>query len=273
MAIPSPVMTLPPSPSGAVLELRDVGLVRNGRHLLRDVTWTVGPKDRWVVLGPNGSGKSTLLRIASLWLHPTSGTVRVLGEELGRTDVRPLRTRIGVASAALANQLRPALRATDLVMTALNGALEPWWHTYDEDDREQARQALERVGAADLAERTFGTLSSGERQRVQMARTLVTEPDLLLLDEPSAGLDLGAREDLVRRLAGLAADPSVAPTVLVTHHVEEIPVGFTHALLLRDGAMVAAGPIVDTLTQETLSATFGLDVHLESSAGRWRAWA
>lgn len=247
--------------------------MRNGRHLLRDVTWMVRPADRWVVLGPNGSGKSTLLRIASLWMHPSSGTVRVLGEELGRTDVRPLRTRIGVASAALADQLRPALTSTELVMTAINGALEPWWHTYDDDDRERARRALDRLGAASLAGRTFGTLSSGERQRVQMARTLVAEPELLLLDEPSAGLDLGAREDVVRRLAALAADPSVAPTVLVTHHVEEIPVGFTHAMLLRDGAVVAAGPIADTLTENALSATFGVEVHLESSGGRWRAWA
>ncbi|MEO6987614.1 MAG: ATP-binding cassette domain-containing protein [Aquihabitans sp.] len=256
-----------------VLDLQDVSLTRDGRRLLRDVTWRVGPTDRWVVLGPNGSGKSTLLRIASLWLHPTSGTVRVLGQELGRTDVRTLRTRIGVASAAMADQLRPALPALDLVMTAINGALEPWWHAYDDNDRERARLALERVGAAEFAERTFGTLSSGERQRVQMARTLVSEPELLLLDEPSAGLDLGAREDLVRRLADLAADPSVAPTVLVTHHVEEIPVGFTHALLLRAGAVVAAGPIGATLTETTLSTTFGLDVHLESSGGRWRAWA
>lgn len=158
-------MSTSAAPADPVLDLRDVSLTRDGRRLLNDVTWRVGPTDRWVVLGPNGSGKSTLLRIASLWLHPTSGTVRVLGEELGRTDVRTLRTRIGVVSAALADQLRQALTAHDLVMTAINGALEPWWHTYYDSDRERARLALDRVGAADLAGRTFGTLSSGERWR------------------------------------------------------------------------------------------------------------
>ncbi len=264
--VPAP----PPTP---VLALEGVSLRRAGRLLLDDVTWQVGPRDRWVVLGPNGSGKTTLLRIASLWLHPSGGSVHVLGEELGRTDVRPLRARIGVSSAALADQLRPDLPARDVVVTSRRGALEPWWHTYDDDDRAAAADALERVGAAHLADRAFGTLSSGERQRVQLARTLAADPDLLLLDEPSAGLDLGAREDLVARLGDLAADPTVAPTVLVTHHVEEVPVGFTHVLLLRAGRVVAAGGLTDTLTEANLSAAFGIDVRLAGEAGRFRAWA
>jgi iron complex transport system ATP-binding protein len=270
-AVPAP--TPPDETEPPAVDLRDVGIRRDGRWLLRDVTWRIGPSDRWVVLGPNGSGKSTLLDITSLWLHPTVGTVRVLGEELGRCDVRPLRARIGVVSAALADRLRPTLTVADLVVTGLRGDLETWWHAYTDDDRARAAVALDRAGASHLAERTFGTLSSGERQRVQLARTLVTEPALLLLDEPAAGLDLGAREDLVARLTDLAADPTMAPLVLVTHHVEEIPAGFTHALLLRDGGVVAAGPIDEVLREDTLGTTFGLPVRLATEDGRWRAWA
>jgi iron complex transport system ATP-binding protein len=255
------------------VDLVGVGLRRDGRWLLRNVTWSVGPDERWVVLGPNGSGKTTLLRIASLWLHPTVGAVHVLGEQLGRTDVRPLRARIGVSSAALADQLRPDLRVADVVMTSRRGALEPWWHSYDDEDRRRAEDALARVGADHLRERTFGTLSSGERQRVQLARTVASDPDLLLLDEPSAGLDLGAREDLVARIGALARDPATAPTVLVTHHVEEIPPGFTHVLLLRDGAVVARGPLRETLSEAALGEAFGLRVRVAQEDGRWRAWS
>mgnify|MGYP001311062909 CR=1 FL=1 len=256
-----------------VLALAGVGLRRDGRRILDGVDWRVAPGERWVVLGPNGSGKSTLLRIASLWLHPSEGSVRVLGEQLGRCDVRRVRARIGVSSAAMADQLRPALQVDDLVMAGLRGDLETWWHDYTDADRAVAVATLERVGVGHLATRTFGTLSSGERQRVQLARVLVARPELLFLDEPASGLDLGAREDLVGRLAGLAADPSVAPTVLVTHHVEEIPAGFTHALLLRDGRIVAAGPIGETITSELLGETFGLRVLVDHDGGRWRARA
>jgi iron complex transport system ATP-binding protein len=262
-----------PDPDAPVLSLRGASLVRDGRELLADVDWTVLPRERWVVLGPNGSGKTTLLRIASLWLHPSRGTVRVLGEELGRTDVRPLRARVGVASAALADRLRVDLTVDDVVVTGRRGALEPWWHTYDDADRAAAAGALRRLGADHLSGRLFGTLSSGERQRVQLARTLAGDPELLLLDEPSAGLDLGAREDLLARLGALAADPATAPTVLVTHHVEEIPTGFTHALLLRAGRVVAAGPIGPTLTAANLGEAFGIPVRLAADDGRWRAWA
>lgn len=257
----------------AMIDLDDVSFRRDGRAILDALHWRVHTGERWVVLGPNGSGKSTLLAIASLRLHPSSGRVRILGEELGRCDVRRVRPRIGLSSAALADQLRPGLEVEDLVMTGLRGDLETWWHDYTEQDRARARAALERIGAGHLGPRTFGTLSSGERKRVQMARVLVSQPELLLLDEPAAGLDLGAREDLVGRLADLAADPSVAPIVLVTHHVEEIPRGFTHALLLRGGRVTAAGPIGDTLTSDTLGETFGLDVALDEDGGRWRARA
>lgn len=255
------------------LILESVGLRIDGRDLLVDVDWTVGPAERWVVLGPNGAGKTSLLRIASLWRHPSSGSVTVLGEELGRTDVRVLRTRIGVASAALADRLRIDLNVDDVVMTARRGALEPWWHQYDDEDRRRTAEALTSVGADHLSGRLFGTLSSGEKQRVQLARTLAADPELLFLDEPAAGLDLGSREDLVDRLGDLALAPHTAPTVLVTHHVEEIPPGFTHALLLRGGRVVASGPLSDTLTESALGETFGLDVRLVHEDGRYRAWS
>jgi iron complex transport system ATP-binding protein len=199
--------------------------------------------------------------------------VDVLGQRLGRVDVREWRTRIGLSSAALADQLRAGLDAVDVVMTAKHAALEPWWHSYTDEDRKRARTFLDRLGVGALAERQFGTLSSGERQRVLLARTLMTDPGLVLLDEPNAGLDLGGREELVTALAALAGDPDSPPSILVTHHVDEIPPGFTHVLLLRDGRVHAAGPIDATLTAEHLSATFGLALRLERRDGRFSAFA
>ncbi len=262
-----------PSASGPALVLAGVGLMRAGRPILGGIDWEIRADQRWVVLGANGSGKTSLLRIASLWLHPSAGTVTVLGETLGRTDVRTLRTRIGLASQAFADLLRNDVRVIDAVVTAKHAALEPWWHSYSAEDHEKAAEALDRVGVRHLGERSFGSLSSGERQRVQLARTLFGKPGLLLLDEPTAGLDLAGREDLVRRLAVLAADPATPATALVTHHVEEIPAAFTHVLLLRSGCTLIAGPLADCLTEASLSACFGLDVRLESEDGRYRAWA
>jgi iron complex transport system ATP-binding protein len=256
-----------------VLDLEDVGVRIDGRTVLAGVDWTIEPRQRWVVLGPNGSGKTTLLRVASLYLYPTSGTVRVLGETAGRVDVRRFRTRIGLASAALAQQLRPELTARDVVMTARHGALEPWWHDYDDADRAKAEALLDRFGVGDRADQVFGTFSSGERQRVQLARTLMTDPELVLLDEPTAGLDLGGREDLLLRLTGLARDPSTPPLVLVTHHADEIPDGFTHALVLGFRRVVAQGPIDDVLTGPVLTDAFGLPLTVEHRDGRWSARA
>ncbi len=253
------------------LELEGVVVERDASRILDRVDWMVRPDERWAVLGPNGCGKTTLLRIASLYLHPSRGTVRVLGQELGRCDVRALRASIGLASQALTDMLRPDLAARDVVVTARYAALEPWWHTYTDADRARALDLLDRLGVAGLAERRFGTLSTGERQRVQLARTLMAGPGLLLLDEPAAGLDLAARDDLVARLGDLAVDPDVPPTVLVTHHVEEVPRGFTHALLLRAGRVVAAGPLAEVLTEPALSECFGVPVRLERDGGRYRA--
>jgi len=253
------------------LRLTGVGVRRDGRALLDGVDWAVAPDERWVVLGANGSGKSTLLRIAALQLHPSSGEVEVLGERLGHTDVRALRQRIGYAAAALADSLRPTIAARDVVMTARYAALEPWWHEYGDDDRAEALDRLARLGVDHLADREFGTLSSGERQRVLVARTLMGDVGLVLLDEPNAGLDVGGREWLVAGLDDLATDPGTPATVLVTHHVEEIPPSFTHALLVRAGRVLAAGPIAETLTSDALSATFDLPLVVHRRGRRWTA--
>lgn len=257
-----------------VLELDRVTLVRDERTILDNVTWAVTAGQRWVVLGANGSGKTSLIRIASLYLHPSSGEVRVLGGRLGEVDVRTLRRRIGIATAALTAEFRTELTACDIVMTAKHAALEPWWHRYDDEDRARAVACLDRFGMGSFAERSFGTLSSGEQQRVMLARSVMTDPGIVLLDEPSARLDLGGREHLVGALADLAADRQAPPFVLVTHHVDEIPAGITHALLLRGGRVLTAGLLDDTLTTEGISECFGTALHLERRAnGRFSAWA
>lgn len=255
----------------AVLELADVS-VRRGRSTLLDrVTWVVKEGERWVVLGPNGAGKTTLLQIAGAQLHPTSGAVGVLGELIGTVDVFELRPRIGMSSAALAEQVPRNERVRDVVISASYAVLGRWREQYDDLDVDRAEALMREVGVTRLADRTFGTLSEGERKRVLIARSLMTDPELLLLDEPAAGLDLGGREDLVSTLSVLAYDPDSPATVLVSHHVEEIPPGFTHVLMLREGAVVAAGPVADTLTDTALSATFGMPLVLEHHEGRWAA--
>ncbi|SVB02688.1 uncharacterized protein METZ01_LOCUS155542 [marine metagenome] len=253
----------------SVLELVDVHRRTEGTMILNGIDWRIDQGQHWVVLGPNGSGKSTLLRIAGLHLHPTTGTVRVLGEELGRSDVRALRTRIGYASTSLADAFRPDLPTIDVVMTARHGALEPWWHDYTDNDRSRARDLLKRMGCGHRIDHRFGALSSGERQRVLLARTLMVDPGLLLLDEPTAGLDMGGREELVATLADMAIDPAIPPIVQVTHHVEEVPPGFTHALLMENGRSVKSGPLVEVLTARALSDCYGLPLSLSQDAGRW----
>ena len=269
-AAPGADAPTPPLP----LELDRIVVTRGDRRIIDDVTLHVEHGQHWLVLGANGSGKTTLLRVAAMYDHPSSGTVRVLGEQLGRTDVRRLRRRVGYASAALAAQFRAELPALDVVMTARYAALEPWWHQYTDGDRRRARECLDQMGVRRFADRPLGTLSSGEQQRVFLARTLMNDPGVVLLDEPSARLDLGGREQLVHALSDLAATPAGPPMVLVTHHVDEVPDGVTHAMLLRDGAVVTSGPIDDALTADTLSTCFEMPLHLERRPdGRLSAWS
>jgi len=255
----------------AVLDFVEV-YVRRGEAILLDrISWTVEEDDRWVILGPNGAGKTTLLQVAAAQLHPTSGVVGILDEVLGTVDVFELRPRIGLTSAALAERIPRHEKVHDVVVSASYGVMGRWREAYDDLDHERARDLLIEVGVKHLADRTFGTLSEGERKRVQIARALMVDPELLLLDEPAAGLDLGGREDLVSTLSVLAADADSPATVLVSHHVEEIPPGFTHALLLRDGRVVTQGVLDEVLTRESLSATFGMPLMLQHEDGRWAA--
>jgi len=258
---------------GDVLRFVDVDVVRGGTPILDRLSWDVETGQRWVVLGGNGAGKTTLLAIASTLVHPTRGTVEILGERLGRTDVFELRPRIGLASAALAERIPDDETVSDVVVTAAYAITGRWREGYDIGDHARAQFLLEQLGVGTLASRRFGTLSEGERKRVQVARALMPDPELLLLDEPAAGLDLGGREDLVRRLGAIATDLNAASTVLVTHHVEEIPVGFTHALLLKRGRAVAAGPLDHVLTGPVLSETFGLPLSVSKVGDRWSARA
>ena len=263
-------MALMPAP--LPIQLDDVSLHYEGESdVLAHVDWQVAAGERWVIVGPNGAGKTTLLHIASLHQHPSAGRVRVLGEELGHCDVRAVRTRIGISSPTIAARLEPTMNALEVVMTARYGALAPWWHTYDDADRERARGLLDRFGIAELASHGFTTLSAGETQRALLARALMREPELLLLDEPTAGLDIGAREQVLGDLAALIGDAAAPPMVIVTHHLEEIPQGCTHALALTHGRVVAQGPILDVLDSETLSECYGIALEVTHDRARFTA--
>jgi iron complex transport system ATP-binding protein len=253
----------------SLIRLRDVAVVRDGNDLLTGIDWDVSPGERWAVLGPNGSGKTTLLAVAGVRLWPTRGEVTVLGATLGHVDVRTLRPRVALVSGSVVRQLRADLSARAVVVSGRYGALETWWHTYSDEDWARADQLLAEAGMAHIAARAFGVISEGERQQVLLARALISEPELILLDEPAAGLDLGARERLVNRLGSLAIDPSTPPLVLVTHHAEEIPIGITHAVLIRGGRILDQGPLATVFTSEAVSACFGVDVTIGETDGRW----
>jgi iron complex transport system ATP-binding protein len=257
----------------AVLQFDQVSVRRGTKLLLDSIDWTVEVDERWAILGPNGAGKTTLLQIAAAMLHPTGGSAYVFGERLGAVDVFDLRTRIGFASAALAQRIPNGELVSDVVISAGYSVLGRWREAYSRVDVRRATALLTRLGVGQLAARTYGTLSEGERKRVQIARALMTDPELLLLDEPAAGMDLGGREDLLNRLVDLAADPDAPASVMVTHHVEEIPPGVSHILLLRDGRVSAAGLARDVLTAENLSTAFGLPLAIERRRGRWYARA
>jgi iron complex transport system ATP-binding protein len=254
-----------------VLQFAGVTVRRGAATLLDDVDWTVEEDERWVILGPNGAGKTTLMQVASAQIHPTSGVAGVLNEVLGAVDVFDLRPRIGLTSAALAERIPRGELVKDVVVSASYSVIGRWREEYDELDHARAAELMSELGVARLADRTFGTLSEGERKRVQIARSLMTDPELLILDEPAAGLDLGGREDLVSTLSVLAMDGEAPAIILVSHHVEEIPPGFTHVLMLREGKVTTSGPIEHVMTEEALSATFGMPLVLQHEAGRWAA--
>ena len=259
--------------SNTVLLLQSVSVARGGNAILDGVDWTVMTDQRWVILGPNGAGKTTLVQLAAAAAHPTSGTVTVLDEQVGKTDLAELTPRIGYASSALAKRIPKRETVLNVVLTAAYSVTGRWNEEYEEIDTRRARRVLAEWKLDGLADRAFGTLSDGEQKRVQIARAVMTDPELLILDEPAASLDLGAREELVALLGGYASDIRSPAMIMVTHHAEEIPIGFTHVLLLADGKIIGAGPIAETLTSEKLTETFGLPIEVTSDGGRWAAKA
>ena len=254
-----------------VLELRDVSVVRGDRTILGPLTFAIRPGERWVVLGPNGAGKSTLLQILATRFFPTTGTVHVLDKQMGKVDLAELRTRIGICGALISEDIPDSEIVRDVVLTAAYAILGRWNEAYDLWDESRAVALLTTFGVRDLANRKYGTLSEGERKRVQISRALMADPELLLLDEPAAGLDLGGREDLLRRFSIFASDPLAPASILVTHHIEEIPAGTTHALILKDGGIAVSGPIGEVITSEHVSAIFGLPISVVREGDRFFA--
>ncbi len=258
---------------GDVLQVSNVVVRRGGRHIIDGIDWSVNEGERWVVLGPNGAGKTTLIRLISGRMHPTSGKVTIIGEQLGHTDVSELYPLVGLASSALDQRINDAETVLNVVRSAAYGLMGMWKEPYEEVDDERALGLLETLGVAELAEQRWGTLSSGERKRVGIARALMPDPEVLVLDEPASGLDLGGREQLLTSLSQLAGGIYAPVIVLVTHHVEDIPQGFTHGLLLKDGKVAAAGELEEVMTSQTLSSIFGVDVELKLDEGRYTARA
>jgi iron complex transport system ATP-binding protein len=256
-----------------VLRLRGVGVSRDLSMLIRDVSWTVRDDESWVIVGPNGAGKTTLLQVVSGLVTPTEGSADVLGEPLFSADLAELRSRVGISSAAVADQVPRREKVIDLVMTAGYGTIGRDSEEFDSSDVARAVELLDAVGCAHLIRRRFGTLSEGERKRVQIARSLMADPELLLLDEPAAGLDLGGRENLLITIAELVRDVRAPVLVMVTHHVEEVPADFTHAMLMRAGTVLAAGPIEEVFTDANLSKCFGVPLIVDRVGSRWMARA
>ena len=254
------------------IDLRGVTVMKSGNQLISDVDWQVGSGERWVLFGPNGSGKTTLIQVVSTYQFPARGTATILGETLGRVDVRTLRPRIGYVGPAPAALVRRELACRDIVVTGRHAAfVDTRWHDYTDADWESADRHLETMGVAAFGSRIFATLSEGEKKRVLIARALMADPELLLLDEPGAGLDLGAREQLLASLEALGAGQREITMVLVTHHVEEIPPGFDQIIMMSGGRVSSIGKTTDTLTSETLSAIYRMDLTVEHRDGRFTA--
>ena len=254
-----------------VISLNNVNVQRDTKVILRNLSWQAVEGQRWVIMGPNGAGKTTLMQICSGYLHPTSGSATILGTDIGSTDVRELRTRIGISSAAVSALMPPAETVLNTVLTAAHGVVGRWREQYDDIDLARAHAMLRAWGLDGMSSRTIATLSEGERKRVQIARALMADPELLILDEPAAGLDVAGREDLIARLSRLAADPNAPVIVLVTHHVEEIPPNFTDALLLADGQVSAVGPVHDVISSSAMSQAFSVPLLVEYVDDRWYA--
>jgi len=254
-----------------LISLDDVTVLRSGTAVLSKVSWQVMPGERWVVIGPNGAGKTTLLAILSSYLFPTLGRAEILGSKLGQVDTSELKTRIGVASSSTLDLIPGDEKVSDLILSSAYAVFGRWIEEYDLWDESRSSALLHAFGIRELANRSFATLSEGERKRVTIARALMPDPELLLLDEPAAGLDLGGREDLLNRLALFASDPSSPATIMVTHHLEEIPVSTTHLLILKSGSVFAQGEISQVLTSENLSALYGSEIQLEVRNGRYFA--
>ena len=256
-----------------VLSLHDVSVRRGDRIILGPINFQISQGERWVILGPNGAGKSTLLALLATKIYPSVGTVEVLEKQMGRVDLFELRTRIGLCGQIIAADIPDDEKVKDVVLTAAYAILGRWNESYDLWDQSRAIALLTTFGVRDLGDRLFGTLSEGEKKRVQIARALMTDPEVLLLDEPTSGLDLGGREDLLARFANFSSDPGAPATVLVTHHIEEIPMGSTHALLLKDGVVAVSGPIDQVITSEHVSAIFGTSISVTPDSGRYFARA
>jgi iron complex transport system ATP-binding protein len=261
------------TPMRPILELSNISVQRGDRVILGPLDWQVLEGQRWVILGPNGAGKTTLLQVCSSLIHPTSGEVKILGQALGKTDVFELRTRIGLTSSKLVEQLPGDELVIDVVLTAAYAMLGRWQEKYDLWDESRAMALLTALGVRELGGREFGSLSDGEKKRVQIARSLMADPELLLLDEPASSLDLGGREDLLKRIEAFASDVLAPATVIVTHHIEEIPSGTTHALLLKEGRAIAQGVIESVINDVNLSTAYGLPISVQSQGGRFFARA
>lgn len=252
-----------------VLSFQDLSVVRGGKKILDNINWSVNEDQRWVIVGPNGAGKTTLLKIAAAQLQPSSGSASVLGEQLGEVNVFDLRTRIGFGSTAIAGRIPNSETVMDAVMTASYAITGRFKEKYEDVDERRAKRVLGEWNLAELADRPFGTLSDGEKKRTQIARAVMPDPELLLLDEPVASLDIGSREATIKILSGYASHPKAPAIIMVTHHLEEIPVGFTHALVIAEGKIAASGPINQTLTTDVLSQAYGLELEVVFLNGRF----